>query len=172
MKKTLILAMMIATPAFAGSEYIQVPVISSFPLEKQVTVQQPRQVCRMVEEPVYSTRTERGGDNLGKTIIGGVIGGVIGHQIDHDAGAPVGAILGGAIANERQKDRNTRVIQSQVGTRTVQRCQTEYDTYYETQTKGYRVTIQLPDGTGRTLTMQRDPGPTVTIRQTTTYSVK
>ena len=173
MKKLLAIALMTATPVVAQTtEYVEVPVISSFPLETQIQVKTPRQVCTTVQTPVYETHTERGGDDLGKTIIGGVLGGVIGHQIDHDAGAPIGAILGGAIANERQKDQNSRTVQSVVGHRNVEQCRTEYTTHYETRRKGYRVVIQLPDGTGRTLTMDRDPGSTVTIRQMTTYSVK
>jgi len=98
---------------------------------KTVTKRLPHntEVCHVVQVPV--TRSQKGSDDLGSFIIGGLIGSAVGNHISKDNGAgTAGAIIGGAIANERQKERGQDIV---VGYREEQRCTTQTSYTYTSE---------------------------------------
>lgn len=165
-------------------------VIDVQPSFRQVSLREPRQDCRIVQEqhvigyehsgqpsrPTYQRERRSGADTLVGGIIGGVIGNQLGRNSDHSgrAGATVaGAIIGSAIVNEsqggssrhRREYHRPRHTQPQpiYQTQSVERCTTVYDTRYEQRVNGYNVTYEYR---GQTFTtqMNRDPGSKIELQ--------
>ena len=112
--KTLVGALIVTF--FASSAYADNSVVVSgrvtniTPVYTQVTVQQPTQVCRNVEVPVYGT-VQGGGDAAGNALLGMIIGGVIGDAVSGGNGNATagGAVIGGIIGADRAQNGNRQV---------------------------------------------------------------
>lgn len=107
-KQTLIASLLMASAASA--ETISATVVDQYVnVTKSVPV--TRQVCQMVDVPVYGT-VQREGNAGASALTGMIIGGLIGKgATGNDDGAAAGAVLGGIIgANEGQRTRTERVI--------------------------------------------------------------
>ena len=151
-------------PPEAGSSFTYAPVIKVEPLVRYVRVETPIREC-WDEEEYYPAR-RHGPGVTAATIVGGIIGGVIGHQFGsgrgQDAMTVVGTLAGSAIAGERARARQARGPH-ETHSRTVERCNTRYETHEEERIDGYRVTYEY-NGQIYTTHMDRDPGKQIKVR--------
>jgi len=134
MKKANILtaiAVLFSTSAMAAEPVRYATINKVQPNYENVSVSQPRTVCRDLEVPIYGNSNQSSsGDVLGGMILGGILGkGVTGK----DNGAAVGAILGGIVAADNNNNRQI------VGYRMERQCQQNNSTHTERQLKNFTI---------------------------------
>jgi uncharacterized protein YcfJ len=169
MKKILlILATVIASTNFAsaGSTVIQGRVVDIQPVYTNVRQQQPQEVCRNVEVPVYGT-VQGQGANGGDVLAGMIIGGLLGKgATGQDNGAAAGAVIGGIIAAENGNNRQ-RVI---TGYRSERQCTTEYEYVNTRIINEYDITYNI-NGNQVTMRVNRVQGERAYVGQRKQFRV-
>ena len=171
--KTLVGALIVTF--FASSAYADNSVVVSgrvtniTPVYTQVTVQQPTQVCRNVEVPVYGT-VQGGGDAAGNALLGMIIGGVIGDAVSGGNGNATagGAVIGGIIGADRAQNGNRQVV---TGYRTEQQCSTQYANVRETIVNEYDITYNV-QGQNITIRVNRVQGERAYRGQTNRFRIR
>lgn len=159
---------------FASSAYADNSVVVSgrvtniTPVYTQVTVQQPTQVCRSVEVPVYGT--VQGGGAAGNALLGMIIGGVIGDAVSGGNGNATagGAVIGGIIGADRAQNGNRQVV---TGYRTEQQCSTQYTNARETIVNEYDITYNV-QGQNITIRVNRVQGERAYRGQTNRFRIR
>lgn len=161
--------LMLTTGAFAQSFTTTGSVVQINPVYTQVKQQQPKQVCRNVEVPVYGT-VQGQGDAAGGALAGMIIGGILGKGISgNDDGAAAGAVIGGLIgADKGAKGGNKQVI---TGYRTERQCSTEYTTAYSTVVNEYDIVYNV-NGNTVSVRVNRAQGERAYIGQTKRFRVR
>ena len=143
-----------------GDDYVYADVVAAEPIYRHVRVRRPERECW--DEEVYDRPQYRG--TARATVAGGVIGGAVGRQFGdgkgRDAMTVLGALLGSAIANDvAERDRYGDYDR----VRTVERCETHWQTYEDRRIEGYRVTY-VYGGRRYTTRMAHEPGRRVRVR--------
>lgn len=146
-----------------GAQFDYAPVISAEPIVNYVTVSTPVRECW---QETQHYRTEHRRRNGGETLVGALIGGVIGHQFGsgrgNDAATVAGTLIGAAIGSDSGR-RNDHGRYSEVRSRPVERCQTNYREHQEKRIDGYRVTYRY-NGQKYLTEMPYDPGSKIRVR--------
>lgn len=154
--------------AFANSFTTTGRVVDIQPVYTQVRQQQPTNVCRNVEVPVYGT-VQGGGDAAGGALAGMIIGGILGKGVSgNDNGAAAGAVIGGLIGADKGANGTRRVI---TGYKTERQCTTEY-TYVNTQVVNEYDIMYNIDGREVTFRVNRAQGERAYINQRKTFRIR
>jgi len=164
-------SMMMSANVSAGnkhhfSDYAKVTDVE--PVVKTITHRSPRQEC-YTERVSYEVPVGRSRNNSHtSTIVGAILGGIAGKEIGRkssgihkDTATAVGAILGGSIGRDINKKRGAYEY-TETRYRDEQRCETQYDTYYEDKIVGYKVTYRYKGNTYNTR-MDYDPGNKIPV---------
>lgn len=147
---TFIFSTLIATSATAGEMARVLHVEHRY---STVKTQHPVTQCTTQQVPIYSTQANKGSDNIGSFIVGGLIGSAVGNHISGAAGAgTIGAIVGGALANEHQKKHNTTQTDQVVGFREIENCRTVYESVEQQK---YRFSYVLVEYAGKQFKINR-----------------
>ena len=162
MKKTYVAAaalMASISTANAAETFVDVPVISSTPIQQTSEIRTPVQNC--YEQLV---RVDNNG-NLLPTLFGAAIGGFMGSQFGGGDGqlaaTALGTLFGAGIA---QKNREPKYHRSNV-------CTTSYNIAHQTRIVGYMVTYTF-EGQTYTTRMQTAPSNKIRLMLNTTHTVQ
>ena len=134
-------------------------VIEATPLTK--VVKTPREECS--DQVVTRQKDVKDENRILGTIAGAVVGGVVGAEVggkgtSKDVATVAGAAAGGYAGNRVQKS-----VQKNATEKSTERvCETVYDSRTE-ETGSYKVRYML-DGKEGTVTMDRDPGDTIPVK--------
>lgn len=154
--------------AFANSFTTTGRVVDIQPVYTQVRQQQPTNVCRNVEVPIYGT-VQGGGDAAGGALAGMIIGGILGKGVSgNDNGAAAGAVIGGLIGADKGANGTRRVI---TGYKTERQCTTEYQ-YVNTQVVNEYDIMYNIDGREVTFRVNRAQGERAYINQRKTFRIR
>lgn len=124
-------------------------------------VQTPREEC--TDQVVTRQKPVKDENRVLGTIAGAVAGGVVGREIGGKGTSQDVATVGGAAAGGFADNRIQKSVQKNATERTTERvCETAYDTRTE-ETGRYRVRYEI-NGKEGTVTMDRDPGSTIPVR--------
>tara|TARA_B100001057_G_C22788280_1_gene926518 strand:- start:83 stop:595 length:513 start_codon:yes stop_codon:yes gene_type:complete len=129
--------MLLSTQAFAQSFTVQGKVLSADAHYKTVNVNNPQQVCKIVDVPVYGNT---GGTTLtGEQVLGAIIGGVIGSKIGKGTGNDIAIGTGAIIGSQIGKNNSQQKI---VGYKQVQQCTTENNISQQTILSHYDLEVE------------------------------
>lgn len=143
-------------------------VVDIKPVYTQVRQQQPTNVCRNVEVPIYGT-VQGGGDAGANALAGMIIGGILGKGVTgDDGGAAAGAVIGGIIGADQAQNGSRRVI---TGYKTERQCTTEYQ-YVNTQVVNEYDIMYNIDGREVTFRVNRAQGERAYINQRKTFRIR
>ena len=135
---TLAIVIGLANTAHAGSSIVYGKITRVEPVYTQVTNQQPQQVCKQVQVPVYSNN---GQNNGGNALLGAIIGGVIGNQFGKGSGKEAATALGAVIgAQKGSQSGNSNNI---VGYQMTNQCHTEYRNTSQSIVNEYDLTYNV-----------------------------
>ena len=131
-----------------------------------------KEICRTHDVPVYGSN--KGGNEIGGLIIGGLLGSAAGNQLTGADGAgTLGAVAGALIGRDVAKNKTT--TNEIVGYRQENICETQ--TVYTSETiqevTGYRLTVSI-DGQEFDFKSKKpyDIGDDIFVRTRTTYSLR
>ena len=152
--------------AHASNSYVTTgKLVRKEPIYTQVSTQQPRQQCGIVDVPIYGNAG--GGASGGDVLTGMIIGGLLGKGITNkDNGAAAGAVIGGVIAADKGKGK--QVI---VGYERKRQCTTVYDNTYNNVVNQYRLVYNV-NGHEFAYTVNRAVGENAYIGQRKRFRVR
>jgi len=159
-----------ASSAHADNSFVVSGRVTNItPVYTQVNRQQPTQVCRNVEVPIYGT-VQGGGDAAGSALLGMIIGGVIGDAVSGGDGNATagGAVIGGIIGADRAQNGSRQVV---TGYRTERQCSTEYTSVRETVVNEYDITYNV-QGQIITIRVNRVQGERAYQGQTNRFRIR
>lgn len=160
--------MLTSSLALADSFTTQGRVVDIKPVYTNVRQQQPTNVCRDVEVPVYGT-VQGGGDAGANALAGMIIGGLLGKGVTgDDGGAAAGAVIGGIIGADKAQNGTRRVI---TGYRTERQCTTEYQYVNTRVVNEYDIMYNI-DGREVTFRVNRAQGERAYINQRKTFRIR
>jgi len=134
---TLAIVIGLANTAHAGNSIVYGNIIKIEPVYTQVTNQQPKQVCRQVQVPVYGNN---GQSNGGNAILGAIIGGVIGNQFGSGSGKQAATGIGAAIGAVKGSNTGNKNI---IGYQMTNQCHTEYSNTSQSIINEYDLTYNV-----------------------------
>lgn len=141
-------------------------VVDIKPIYTSVSKQQPQQVCRQVEVPVYG-QTQGSGASGGDVLTGMIIGGLLGKGASgNDKGAAAGAVIGGIIAADKKKGQ-----QVVTGYRQETQCTTEYRYVTQQVVNEYDIMYNI-DGREVTFRVNRAVGERAYINQRRNFRIR
>jgi len=151
--------MLLSTQAFANSFTVQGKVLSANPHYKTVSVNNPQQVCKIVDVPVYGN--SNGGAFTGEQVLGAIIGGVIGSKIGKGDGNKIATGVGAVIGSQVGKNNSQQKI---IGYKQTQQCHTENNISQQTVLSHYDIEVEALGTTFTTRTVKGyNIGDTVTV---------
>lgn len=158
---SLVTLLITSSVAFANSFTTTGRVVDIEPVYTNIRQQQPTQVCRNVEVPIYGT--VQGGGNAGEGALAGmIIGGILGKGVSgNNDGAAAGAVIGGIIGANNSQNGNRRVI---TGYRSERQCNTEYEYVNTRVVNEYDITYNI-NGNNVTMRVNRVQGERAYIGQ-------
>jgi uncharacterized protein YcfJ len=166
MKKTYVAAaalMVSISTANAAETFVDVPVISSTPIQQTSEIRTPVQNCS--EQLV---RVDNNG-NLLPTLFGAAIGGFMGSQIGGGNGRFAATALGTLFGAGVGQQNWGKKLEPKYHRRNV--CTTSYNISHQTTTVGYMVTYTF-EGQTYTTRMQTAPSNKIRLMLNTTHTVK
>ena len=166
MKKTYVAAaalMVSISTANAAKTFVDVPVISSTPIQQTSEIRTPVQNCS--EQLV---RVDNNG-NLLPTLFGAAIGGFMGSQIGGGNGRFAATALGTLFGAGVGQQNWGKKLEPKYHRRNV--CTTSYNISHQTMTVGYMVTYTF-EGQTYTTRMQTAPSNKIRLMLNTTHTVK
>ena len=157
---------LVSSVATASSFTTTGRVVDIKPVDTNIRQQQPQQVCRQVEVPVYGT-VQGNGASGGDVLTGMILGGLLGKGASgNDKGAAAGAVIGGIIAADKKKSK--KVI---TGYRQETQCTTEYH-YVNTQVVNEYDIMYNIDGREVTFRVNRSVGERAYINQRRQFRIR
>lgn len=149
---------------YGGDDYVYADVVDVEPIYRYVRVRQPQRECWHEEVHERSRRGHH--DTARASIVGGVIGGAIGRQFGdgkgRDAMTVVGTLIGSAVGHDNAARRHYDDY-DRPRVRTVERCETRYQSYEDRRIEGYNVTY-VYGGREYTTRTRQEPGHRVRVR--------
>ncbi len=137
----------ISTAVNAETYTVSGEVINSTPKYTTITDWIPKNVCNVVQIPIYGSQPDHNSSGMG-AIVGGLAGGILGNTIGRGSGRTAatigGAILGGVVGNnvESNTNRGSGTSGRIVGYREEQRCRVQHDRKVSERLTGYTVTYE------------------------------
>jgi len=151
--------MLLSTQAIAQTFSVQGKVLSSEAHYTTINVNNPQQVCKIVDVPIYGN--SNGGAFTGEQVLGAIIGGVIGSKIGKGDGNKIATGVGAVIGSQVGKNNGQQQI---VGYKQMQQCHTENNYSQQTVISYYDLKVEALGQTFNTRSVKGYTiGDTVTV---------